>query len=51
MFSGHNWDQYSIDDFIQELDSYIHWYRSGRIKLTLGGLSPLEYRRSIGIAV
>lgn len=51
MFYGHNWNQYSIDDFIQEIDSYIHWYRSDRIKSTLGGLSPLDYRRSIGIAV
>ena len=51
MFYGRNWDEYSIDDFIQEVDTYIHWYRSDRIKSTLGGLSPLDYRRSIGIAV
>ena len=51
MFYGRNWDEYSIDDFIQEVDAYIHWYRSDRIKSTLGGLSPLDYRRSIGIAV
>ena len=51
MFYGQTWDEYSIDDFIQEVDAYIHWYRSDRIKSTLGGLSPLDYRRSIGIAV
>lgn len=51
MFYGHNWDDYSIDDFIQEIDSYMHWYRNDRIKLTLGGLSPLDYRRSIGVCV
>ena len=51
MFYGRNWDEYSIDDFIQEIDTYIHWYRNDRIKSTLGGLSPLDYRRSIGIAV
>ena len=51
MFYGRNWDEYSIDDFIQEIDTYIHWYRKDRIKSTLGGLSPLDYRRSIGIAV
>ena len=26
MFYGRNWDEYSIDDFIQEVDAYIHWY-------------------------
>ena len=51
MSCGRNWDEYSINDFIQEVDTYIRWYRSDRIKSTLGGLSPLDYRRSIGIAV
>lgn len=51
MFYGHNWDDYSIDEFIQEVDAYIHWYCSDRIKSTLGGLSPLDYRRSIGVGV
>ena len=51
MFYGHNWDDYSIDEFIQEVDTYIHWYCSDRIKSTLGGLSPLDYRRSIGVGV
>lgn len=26
MFYDRNWDEYSIDDFIQEVDAYIHWY-------------------------
>lgn len=51
MFYGYNWDDYSIEEFIQELDNYLHWYRADRIKSTLGGLSPLDYRRSIGVAV
>ena len=51
MLYGYNWDPYSIEDFIQEINSYMHWYCKGRIKSTLGGLSPLDYRRSIGIAV
>ena len=29
---------------------YMQWYRDKRIKLSLGGLSPMEYRRSLGIA-
>lgn len=51
MFYGRNWDDYSIDDFIQEIDTYIHWYCSDRIKSILGGLSPLDHRRSIGVRV
>lgn len=51
MFYGRNWDQYSINDFTQEIDSYMNWYCNVRIKATLGGLSPLDYRRSKGIAV
>ena len=51
MFYGHNWDKYSIEEFIQEINGYMRWYCKDRIKSTLGGLSPLDYRRSIGIAV
>ncbi|WP_337271293.1 IS3 family transposase, partial [Oryzifoliimicrobium ureilyticus] len=28
---------------------YIRWYNQHRIKISLGGLSPLEYRRNLGI--
>lgn len=51
MFYGHNWDDYSIEDFIREVDDYMNWYCTDRIKSTLGGLSPLDYRRSIGVGV
>ncbi|MDY0304093.1 MAG: IS3 family transposase, partial [Sphaerochaeta sp.] len=29
---------------------YIYWYNEKRIKMSLGGRSPLEYRRSLGLA-
>lgn len=51
MFYGRNWDHYSIEEFIQEIEDYMHWYCKYRIKSTLGGLSPLDYRRSMGVAV
>ena len=51
MFYGHNWDEYSIEEFIQKINGYMRWYCKDRIKSTLGGLSPLDYRRSKGIAV
>ncbi|MCR4649433.1 MAG: IS3 family transposase [Lachnospiraceae bacterium] len=28
---------------------YIRWYSTGRIKMSLGAMSPMEYRRSIGL--
>ena len=31
------------------LDKYIKWYTKKRIKLSLGGMSPLDYRMSLGL--
>lgn len=49
MFYNRNWNHISIDSFISELDEYMHWYNQDRIKMVLGGMSPLQYRRSLGI--
>lgn len=48
MFYNRKWDGVSIDEFISILDIYIHWYAESRIKLSLGGLSPLQYRKALG---
>ena len=37
----------SVEHFIAELHAYIKWYNSKRIKLGLGGMSPIEYRLSV----
>ena len=50
MFYNRNWNHISIESFVNELDKYMHWYNEDRIKMSLGGMSPLEYRRSLGIA-
>lgn len=34
----------SVEDFIQQLKSYIRFYNTKRIKIKLNGLSPVEYR-------
>ena len=34
----------SVEHFIAELKAYIEWYNTKRIKLKLGGLSPVEFR-------
>ena len=31
------------------LDEYLHWYNEKRIKMSLGAMSPLEYRRDLGL--
>lgn len=49
MFYGRSWSGFTIDEFIEKLDRYIHWYAEKRRKLSLGGLSPIEYRKSLGL--
>ena len=51
MFYGYSWQDISIDQFIATVDEYMHWYAEERVKVSLGGLSPLEYRRKLGIAI
>ncbi|WP_414150892.1 IS3 family transposase [Acetobacterium carbinolicum] len=43
------WKNVSIAEFIDKLGSYLRWYNENRIKISLGGMSPLAYRRSIGL--
>jgi putative transposase len=50
LFYPRNWQTASIEHFIQALDAYIRWYNESRIKISLGSLSPVEYRRSLGMS-
>jgi len=50
MFYPRNWKAITVEQFIQIVNSYIHWYNEKRIKISLGSLSPREYRESLGIA-
>lgn len=50
MFYNRKWIGVSIEEFVQLLDDYIHWYNEKRIKQSLGGLSPLDYRRKMGLS-
>lgn len=45
MFYQRDWKNTTINQFINKLDNYIHWYNNQRIKLSLGGLIPLQYRK------
>lgn len=49
LFYPRNWQATTIEQFIQVVDSYIRWYNEKRIKISLGSLSPIEYRVSLGI--
>lgn len=50
MFFGVSWSGVSLDDFIHELNDYMEWYCKKRIKVSLGGMSPLEYRIRLGLS-
>ncbi len=48
MFYGHSWKNITIEQFIDVVNDYIIWYSEKRIKISLGGLSPLQYRKKLG---
>jgi len=51
MFYGRSWAGVSVDDFIGILDAYMRWRNETRIKMSLGAMSPVEYRKSLGLSV
>ena len=50
VFYGRSWAQVGTGEFIQRLDHYMHWYNEERIKMSLGGRSPMEHRQALGYA-
>ncbi|SAL77950.1 integrase catalytic region [Caballeronia telluris] len=50
LFYPRDWRATTVDQFIDVVDSYIRRYNAQRIKVSLGSLSPVEYRQSLGIA-
>ena len=49
LFYPRNWQETTVEQFIKIVDSYIRWYNQKRIKISLGSLSPIEYRESLGL--
>jgi len=39
----------SLKQFMDILDRYLLWYNHHRIKKSLGGMSPVEYRKGLGL--
>lgn len=50
LFYPGNWQSTTIEQFIEAVDTYIRWYNEKRIKVSLGRLSPVEYRQKLGLA-
>ncbi len=49
MFYPNSWLDVTMETFIDELNKYIRWYNEKRIKNSLGGSSPYEYRQKLGL--
>jgi putative transposase len=49
MFYDRDWSGVTVEGFEEEVGAYIRWYNEGRIKRSLGGKSPMEYRASLGL--
>ena len=50
LFYPRDWKSVTIEQFIGVVDDYIRWYNEKRIKISLGALSPIESRVSLGLA-
>ena len=51
MFYNRTWIGVTMDSFMETLDKYLHWYNNKRIKMSLDGMSPVQYRLSLGMVV
>ncbi|WP_321889493.1 IS3 family transposase, partial [Burkholderia cenocepacia] len=49
MFYPGDWRSTTIAEFVELLNAYVRWYNEKRIKGSLGYLSPIEYRESLGL--
>lgn len=49
LFYPRDWKATTIEQFVKEVDASIQWYNEKRIKIYLGALSPIEYRKSLGL--
>lgn len=50
MFYGRSWQGVTLENFMHQIEEYMVWYRDERIKLSLGGLSPAEFRSNMGVS-
>ena len=49
MYYGRDWKGVGTEEFCVRLDDCIAWCNAERIKVSLGGMSPVQYRMSLGL--
>ena len=49
-FYNRTWTNTTTDDFITQLNDYIIWYNTKRIKESLGYKSPIDYRKTLDLS-
>lgn len=49
MYFERGWEKQSVAQLMSAIDDYINWYNHQRIKMSLGGKSPIQYRVSLGL--
>lgn len=50
MYHGRGWHGRPLEDLIAAMHGYMHWYNEHRTKMSLEGMSPRQYRKSLGLA-
>ena len=48
-YYAERWSRLGCDELIAAIGDYIGWYNNSRNKESLGWMSPVEYRRSLGL--
>ena len=49
-FDGRDWSGVTFEEFSERLDDYIEWYRSGKLKKSLGWKTIRQHRIDLGYA-
>lgn len=49
-FYYRDWRGVKAEEFIVRLDAFLRYYNEERIKESLGWMSPVQYRESLGLA-
>ncbi|MBR6832928.1 MAG: IS3 family transposase, partial [Fibrobacter sp.] len=44
-FYSRNWGKVDKEEFKVELEKYLEWFCTKRIKVRLNGMSPMDYRK------
>lgn len=45
MFYDRSWQGITLEELSRKIEDYMVWYRDNRTKISLGGMSSMEYRK------